>query len=160
VSRASRDGFPAEVVRTIARAARLLGPRPADLGSSLASTVDVAFVVGLTCNAPADAPLVRGSLDALPFLSGSLTGVLVGDAPPTDAAAREMARVLQPGGVAVVASAAKTWDASLARAAFAVARDGGVVVAKKAGGAEVEIPKTGVLSMFVPRRWLEKRPPR
>lgn len=142
----------------VRRAARLLGPRPADLGSNAAPSLDVAFLAGLTCDAPADAPLVRGTLDALPFLSGSLTGVLVGDAPSTDAAAREIARVLQPGGVAVVASSATSWDAALARAAFVVARDGDVVVAKKPGGAQVEIPKTGILSMFVPRRWLERGP--
>ncbi len=141
--------------RRLRRASRRLGPRPADLGSSAARNIDVEFVVGLTCDAPARAPLVRGSLDALPFLSGSLTGVLVGDAPSTEAAAREVARVLQPGGVAVVASSATSWDEALVRAAFVVARDGDVVVATKPGGAQVEIPKTGILSMFLPRRWLE-----
>jgi len=142
------------------RASRLLGPRPADLGSGVAPDLDVAFLAALTCDAPARAPLVRGSLDALPFLSGSLTGVLVGDAPSTDAAAREIVRVLQPGGVAVVASSATSWDAALVVAGLTVERKGDVAVATKAGGASVEIPTTGLLSMFVPRRWLERGPPR
>jgi hypothetical protein len=140
----------------LARAARRLGPRRADLGSGLATTVDVSFVAGLTCDAPADAPLVRGSLDALPFLSGALTGVLVGDAPPTDGAAREFARVLQPGGVAVVASSAEAWSDALGRAGFAVARDGEVLVATKPGGASFEIERPSLASMFIPRKWLER----
>ncbi len=142
----------------LARATRLLGPRPADLGSNAATDLDVAFLAGLTCDAPARAPLVRGTPDALPFLSGALTGVLVGDASSTDAAAREIVRVLQPGGVAVVASSATSWDAALVAAGMTVERKGDVAVATKAGGASVEMPRTGLMSMFVPRRWLERRP--
>ena len=144
-----------DVVR---RASRLLGPRPADLGSNIAARAgNVAFVAGLTCDAPADAPLARGSLDALPFQSGAFTGVLVGDASSSNAASTEIARVLQPGGRAVVASSVTSWDEALRGAGLVVERDGDVVVARKPGGANLEIPRMGILSMFVPRRWLERR---
>jgi SAM-dependent methyltransferase len=142
----------------LARAARRLGPRAADLGSNAAARAgDVAFVVGLTCDAPAAAPLVRGSLDAVPIQSGALTGVLVGDAPRPEVVSREIARVLQPGGVAIVASAERAWDAALAAAGFAVERKHDVVVGKLPGGFDVEIERPSLFSLFVPRRWTERR---
>jgi len=141
----------------LARAAKFLGPRPADLGSNAARSLDVAFVLGLTCATPADAPLVRGSLDALPILSGALTGVLVGDAPASDVAAREFVRVLQPGGAAIVASASRAWDEALTRAGLAVERKGDVATARKPGGDSFEIEKPSLFSMFIPRKWMERR---
>lgn len=141
------------------RLASVLGPRAADLGSGAASRCPGAtFVVALAGPGAAAAPLVRGDPRALPIASGALTGVLAGDTPDRDAAAREIARVLQPGGHAIVAGDAAAWEAALAACGFAVTSRDGVVVARKPGGAEVDIPRPGLLSLFVPRRWLA--PPR
>ena len=140
------------------RLARVLGPRAADLGSGAASRCPgTQFVVALAGPGAAAAPLVRGDLRALPIAGGALTGVLAGESPDRDAAAREIARVLQPGGHAIVAGDASAWEAALARAAFAVASRDGVVVATKKGGVAVDIPRPSLLSMFVPRAWLDRR---
>src|SRR5690349_223616 len=92
-----------EFARRLRKSAQALGPRAADLGSNLASDAGVAFVAGLACDAPARAPLVRGDQRRLPFQSGAFTGVLAS----VDADWDEVRRVLQPGGFAIVRSAAR-----------------------------------------------------
>jgi hypothetical protein len=128
-----------------------------DLASGAAPQVpDVVFAVGLACDAAARAPLARGRLDALPILSGSLTGALCAG-PPDSRHAREIARVLQPGGRALVVVSDETpWADALRTAGFVVEEAAaGVVLARKPGGAVVDIPRPSLLSMFIPRRWLK-----
>jgi hypothetical protein len=100
-----------------------------------------------------------------------LTGILVGDV-PSDAAAGEFARLLQPGGVAIVGSRATEWDwdavlarsiawrEALIRAGLDARANDGLAFARKPGGASFEIERPSLFAMFVPRRWLEKRRPR
>lgn len=141
--------------RELRAATRLLGPRAADLGSPVSGEVqDVVFVVALATDAPVAAPPVCGTHAALPFQSGAFTGVLA----PAGADAREVLRVLQPGGVAVLVDADAAAQAAFTAAGFAVKPGvAGVAVARKAGGSEIEIPRQSLLSLFIPRRWLERR---